>query len=240
MRRSLLRYMVSIVRKLPDPVCQLPDDWRRAYLRREVRARISKRGPDWSPRHKVFGIGLARTGTTSLSHALEQLGYNSLHWALEGQVLSWPDFFWADAATDTPCSSQFEPLYHTFEGSKFIYTVRDVDSWSRSIADFTGMESPRAFRQEDRQRMRRRGEWDFHNTIHRARIHESLYAQHDTWKEAYKAFDERVQSFFADKPEDRLLQMSITDGDGWEPLCSFLGHEVPDCSFPHSSTRVRS
>ena len=31
-------------------------------------------------RAKVFGIGLNKTGTISLHHALEQLGYRSLHW----------------------------------------------------------------------------------------------------------------------------------------------------------------
>lgn len=31
-------------------------------------------------------------------------------------------------------------------------------------------------------------------------------------------------------PEDRLLEYKL--GSGWEPLCTFLGKEVPDVEFP--------
>lgn len=32
-------------------------------------------------------------------------------------------------------------------------------------------------------------------------------------------------------PPDRLLEWSVEDG--WEPLCKFLGKDVPDEPFPH-------
>jgi hypothetical protein len=32
-------------------------------------------------------------------------------------------------------------------------------------------------------------------------------------------------------PEDRLLVWSVTDG--WEPLCAFLGIDVPEAPFPN-------
>ena len=31
-------------------------------------------------------------------------------------------------------------------------------------------------------------------------------------------------------PKERLLEYKL--GDGWKPLCKFLGTEVPDCPFP--------
>lgn len=31
-------------------------------------------------------------------------------------------------------------------------------------------------------------------------------------------------------PKERLLDYEL--GSGWEPLCKFLGKEVPDCEFP--------
>lgn len=189
----------------------------------------------------MFGIGLSKTGTSSLSRALELLGYNSLHWKKRKKVIGWPEFFWADAATDISVSARFEALYHTFDNSKFIYTTRDVDSWSTSIARHYGMESPRGLRYTGDRRLSTEGrrliqqdpEWGFHNTIHEVQAHESLYAQHDTWKEAYRAHDNRIRTFFDDKPDDQFLEMSITGGDKWEPLCAFLGHEVVDRSFPH-------
>jgi len=198
------------------------------HVRREVIERISKGGPDWRPEFKVFGIGLSRTGTTSLNRALQQLGYESAHCNYAGSFLGWPHFLYLDAATDIPCSAQFESLYHTFEKSKFIYTVRDVDSWRRSIVDHTGTKRP--------------SEWDhkrhlqlekFQTLVRRLQAWESLYRKHDSWEEAYHAFDNRVKRFFENKPEGRFLEMKITDGDGWEKLCSFLEHEVPDRPFPH-------
>lgn len=34
-------------------------------------------------------------------------------------------------------------------------------------------------------------------------------------------------------PPDRLLEWSADEG--WEPLCKFLGKEVPDMPFPHAN-----
>lgn len=34
-------------------------------------------------------------------------------------------------------------------------------------------------------------------------------------------------------PPDRLLEWSIEDG--WEPLCKFLGKEIPNEPFPHAN-----
>lgn len=214
-----------VLRVLPDPFCRFPDELKKAQLRNEVGQRIRESDSDWKPGHKVFGIGLSRTGTTSLSVTLEQLGYNSLHWERGGEVIGWPEFFWTDAATDVPCSAQFESLYYTFEESKFIYTVRDIESWKSSIINLTGIDSP--------------DKWDpdrgYYTRIRRIQIWESLYRKHDSWEEAYHAFDRRVQRFFEDKPDDRFLKLNITAGEGWEPLCSFLEHPVPDWSFPHAN-----
>jgi hypothetical protein len=29
--------------------------------------------------------------------------------------------------------------------------------------------------------------------------------------------------------------MNFEEGDAWEKLCSFLGHEIPDRPFPHAN-----
>lgn len=34
-------------------------------------------------------------------------------------------------------------------------------------------------------------------------------------------------------PKERLLEWSVDEG--WEPLCAFLGKEVPDEPFPHAN-----
>jgi hypothetical protein len=133
--------IASILRKAPTPVDRFPAEWKRAYVRNKIRERAQE-----IPRPKVFGIGLSKTGTTSLAHALEHLGYETVSWARNGRILGWPEFYIADAATDTPCCTQFEVLYHTFEDAKFIYTVRDKEDWTRSIKTHFDLESPSEFR----------------------------------------------------------------------------------------------
>jgi hypothetical protein len=36
-------------------------------------------------------------------------------------------------------------------------------------------------------------------------------------------------------PKERLLEWEI--GDGWGPLCEFLGKPVPEVPFPHANAR---
>ena len=232
----LKKAVAKVLRRMPAPLSRMPAAWKRRRMYRVLRRRLSEH-----PRPKVFGIGLSKTGTSSLAYALKTLQYETVNWSEDGRILGWPEFFLADAATDTPCCAQFEVLYHTFERSKFIYTVRDIDDWKQSVRRQFELESPREFREEWVQRDFWKGEgrgnlnfdWGRENALRYIQIHESLYAQHDTWEEAYRAYDKRVRRFFEDKPEHRFATMRITGGDGWEKLCSFLGHEIPEKPFPH-------
>ncbi|HEX5915058.1 MAG TPA: sulfotransferase, partial [Rubrobacter sp.] len=61
-----------------------------------------------------------------------------------------------------------------------------------------------------------------------------LDVDEEGWIVGYRRHEERVRAHFADRPGD-LLVMNITGGDGWEPLCAFLGHPVPDTAFPHKA-----
>lgn len=84
----------------------------------------------------VFGIGLSRTGTTSLNSALGILGFRSFHLPpitrIDGDDCSfvWP--WWMnkyDAATDLTVAAVFRDLNRRFPNAKFIYTTRDIDNW---------------------------------------------------------------------------------------------------------------
>jgi hypothetical protein len=63
-------------------------------------------------------------------------------------------------------------------------------------------------------------------------INLSLYFNHDSYREAFDAHEQRVRRFFQDKPTDRLLELNIFAGDGWPELCVFLGKDVPSIPFP--------
>lgn len=82
-------------------------------------------------RPKIFGIGLSKTGTTSLAHALEILGYRTKDYPglsryragdLSSVDLAVVDAY--DALTDTPIPSFYRELDQRYPGAKFILTVR--------------------------------------------------------------------------------------------------------------------
>ncbi|MCS4199740.1 sulfotransferase family protein [Salinibacter ruber] len=225
------RYIGALVRRLPFPFGKLTE----VVKRRRLQDSVKRKGGD--VRGKVFGIGLSRTATTSLSEALSILGYETADWKRGERVIGWPEYFLADAATDTPVASRFESLYFTFEESKFIYTTRDIDGWVSSMKRYFGAESPSESGVDWRVDERWGGisDWGWYNTFRRAQIHQCLYGGHDSWEEAYKAHDRRIRHFFENKPADRFLVLDIPDGDGWAKLCEFLNVPVPSHPFPHEN-----
>lgn len=76
---------------------------------------------------KIFGIGLSRTGTTSLTAALKILRVQAIHWPQ-----SMGDIARHEASTDITVSLMFEELDRKYPGSKFIYTIRERDPWLAS------------------------------------------------------------------------------------------------------------
>ena len=80
---------------------------------------------------KVFGIGLPRTGTTSLAEALSMLGFCSNHSCCILQNNN-------EVQEETALVDN--ALYRTYtelpEDSLFILTVRESDQWKKSIARF--------------------------------------------------------------------------------------------------------
>ena len=209
--------------------------WRVAPLMSAADKIASPNFPDYSA-EKVFGIGLSRTGTSSLNAALKRLGYNAVHWAspLTRDLIHQEDFVLFDAFTDICISHQFEWLYHTFPNSKFILTTRPIESWVKSVNDHYisqhDTSGPRALSDSGaKRRYRNRG----------GQIEANLYAQHETWADAYTHFNDRVHAFFKDKPKDRFLEMSIIGGQGWESLCPFLEKPVPVQGFPNLNPNLR-
>jgi tetratricopeptide (TPR) repeat protein len=181
---------------------------------------------------KIFGIGLSKTGTTTLGVALFRLGYQVLDWhnPLTRELIGEDDYPLFDAFTDTPVTASFEKLYFLFDESRFIYTARPLESWRRSmtqhwlrnygVLDFdairallaTGNAFPfgRQFRE----------------------IHASLYFDYPNLDAAYHAHDQRVRSFFHDKPRHRFLEFNVFEGHGWPQLCQFLNRAAPLDAFP--------
>ena len=204
---------------------------------REPLARIAERlampsFPDRT-RRKIFGIGLSKTGTTSLAAALEILGWQTAHFRnpVTHAVIEDEDFDLFDALNDGPVSAHFEALHAQYPNALFICTTRPRADWEESV---------RAHR------MRARGTEEARDIdaiaaaegpdsplAARLPIHDSIW-RHSDLTTVHARWAERVEGFFADKP-GKLLRFSVFEGDGWRKLCGFLRVPVPDAAFPHAN-----
>jgi sulfotransferase family protein len=165
---------------------------------------------------KIFGIGLSRSGTSSLTEALRILGFSAIH---SPTTLS--QIRRHDAATDTTVADNFERLDEFFPGSKFIHTFRSKERWLQSCERFWLLMQPR-----------------FDASFLLTELHKQLYGSPTFDRQAFStAYDRhalRVERFFAARPHD-LLQLPFEDSANlWEPICRFLGREVPQQAFPRS------
>ena len=188
---------------------------------------------------KVFGIGLSRTGTTSLTQALHLLGYKAIHFphdsvtraqvyhffASELQCLSLALLQEADAITDTPVCCLYQALDQAYPGSKFILTVREKHSWLRSC---------RSFWVEQVEPYCRAMPASWLAQYSRV-VHERLYGtqeyEQETFSRAYDAYTAEVREYFRERPQD-LLVLDICGGEGWSKLAPFLEVPIPEAPFP--------
>lgn len=172
----------------------------------------------------IFGIGLSKTGTTSLFAALDLLGYRAATYrhmralGLDGWFAgSFEKDYLAgyDAATDLPLATFFPQLDRRYPGSKFVLTTRALESWLESAR--THFEAPPASEFGRRVRIATYGITGFDETRF-AYVHET-HARNVEW-------------YFRGRP-DALLTLDIVAGEGWERLCDFLDRDVPALPFPH-------
>ncbi len=175
---------------------------------------------------KIFGIGLSKTGTTSLYAALMRLGIKTITYRhLQKRGLDdWRyGTFETDylrgikAATDLPIGTYFRELDTLYPNSRFVLTERPLDGWLASIErQFTDTPNPRDVYRRD-VRFATYGV----STFHAARFAQVM-ADHSR----------AVREYFADKP-GKLLIMDVFAGHGWPELCGFLDRPIPDDAFPN-------
>lgn len=181
---------------------------------------------------KIFGIGLSKTGTTSLASALEILGYRTKDYpgvqtytkgdlsSIDPQVLEQHE-----ALTDTPIPSFYRELDRAYPGSKFILTVRGAAGWLQSCKkQFTT-------RQAEKQN-------DAHNRLF-IDLYDTPVFDEVRFRAGYERFVAGVLEHFRDRPHD-LLVLDVAAGQGWNELCAFLGQPVPQQPFPKANvTRIQ-
>ena len=172
---------------------------------------------------KVFGVGLSKTGTTSLARALEILGYSvkdclGITKYLKGNISSIDKTALEsyDALTDTPIPNFYQELDKEYPGSKFILTVRDMDGWLKSCK-----------KQFNQKLAEKRS--DAANQLF-LELYDTVTFDEEKFRSGYKKFTESVLEYFKDRPGD-LLVIDISKGEGWEKLCPFLNKPIAKYYF---------
>lgn len=192
---------------------------------------------------KVIGAGFGRTGTYSLKHALEQLGFDKCYhmwevaeghhaiWsdANQGKPVDWDSLFEGFQATlDFPsCNFWREQATH-FPDAKVLLSLRDPDSWYDSVMN-TIYPASRASLESDDPNMKQFGEWLF-ELIWRRVFDDRM----DDRVHVIAKFNEHNQAVIDEVPPERLLVFEAKDG--WEPLCNFLEVPVPEDPYPRMNT----
>jgi hypothetical protein len=180
---------------------------------------------------KVFCIGFQKTGTSSMEKALQHLGYRvagvfGVRTSFEELQRTYVETGLkaaaaSDAVQDMPFPLMFRELDQAFPGSRFVLTMRDSDSWFRSISSHFN-DTPSGLQQ-----------LTYGEDAPAPVGHEARYRQ------VYEAHNAAVLDYFKDRPAD-LLVMDLQRGDGWEQLCPFIDEAVPNVPFAHAnSAKVR-
>jgi hypothetical protein len=181
---------------------------------------------------RVFGIGMHKTATTSLHHALLMLGFDSAHW----KSAHWAKAIWEEMRTwgrsltlersyalcDLPIPLMFRALDSAYPGSKFILTRRDEAGWIESVENHWNPEQNK-FRET----------WNHDPFTHR--LHTLLYGHRNFNRESmlnrYRQHNAEVLEHFKGRSSD-LCIMDMDRGAGWRELCGFLGRPIPGKPYP--------
>ena len=179
--------------------------------------------------NKIFGVGLNKTGTTSIAKALEILGFSCVHWQSKkenikhlieknnqdkGPLLKGIEEYDAYLDWNHPQTNYlFKDLDFQYPDSKFILHTRPMDDWIKSRYQHVSSIS-------NLKKMQKKypdNPWYNLDT--------------DAWKIEYEEHHANVKSYFKNRPDD-LLIFNLFAGDSWKELCDFLKVEKPDIDFP--------
>lgn len=179
-----------------------------------------------SSQFKVFGIGLNKTGTSTLAECGRHLGLRCAScdrglladcirgndWARIKETVARYDLF-----EDWPWPLIYKEIDQMFPGSKFILTVRESEqAWIESLKTHAMKTHPLNHC--------RKLVYGFNYPHKHEREHIAFYRQHN----------DGVRSYFINRESD-FTEICWEKGDGFEELCTFLGRDIPDVPLPHAN-----
>lgn len=212
-----------------------------------------------TPGLKIIGAGFGRTGTLSLKAALEELGFgpcyhmvevfnhpeDAAQWdaAARGEPIDWHQLLDGYQATvDWPACAFYEELMQTYPDARVLLSVRDPGSWYESVDNtiyqirrMTTHFSPASvlFRVMGLFAPDRLSVAHMINAVVWQGTFNDNFEDKD---DAITIFNQHIKNVKKRVPPDKLLVYNVKQG--WEPLCTFLGIQVPPGkAFPHLNER---
>jgi hypothetical protein len=202
---------------------------------------------------KLIGAGLPRTATTTQMVALEMIGLGPCYhmrdmmadlaksvplWrrAYDGEG-PWDEIFGDSQSTvDWPSAFHWRELIEVYPDAKVLLSVRDHDSWTRSMANTINQVYFGDTLMHHLAQARYKIDPDFAAWIDLMidMVWDGRGAMAGTegnLEQMAEKAEEWNQSVIDEVPAERLLVWNAKEG--WEPLCEFLGVDVPSEPLPH-------
>ncbi|MEP2028118.1 MAG: sulfotransferase family protein [Paracoccaceae bacterium] len=186
---------------------------------------------------KVVGTGFGRTGTDSMRKALNILGVGPTHHMFEleegsplrplwldlakGGEPDWENLFEGyTACVDWPSAFYWRTLIDVYPDAKILLTMRSAESWWKSF-EATILKYLQSGHDPD----------GLGQTLIKPQVFDGRPDDRD---HAIALYNRNVADVVATVSPERLLIHNL--GDGWQPLCDWLGLPVPDVDYPSGNT----
>lgn len=178
---------------------------------------------------KIIGIGLNKTGTSTLGAAGELLGLRVKTWDAQlfretvierRRETLWKVIDAFDLFNDFPYPLLYPEIDARYPGSKFILTQRtSPDAWLGSVKAHAMRASPSS---------------QTHRLVYG---YQYPHGRESAFLEYYTQHNERARRYFADRQDD-FLEICWEEESDWSRLTAFLGAEPPDAPLPRANARV--
>ena len=205
-------------------------------------------------RHRIFCIGLNKTGTTSLGTFLEDVGFEVAK-QRKGEALL-PDYInrdfnsiikyckdsKADVFQDVPFSLPFTfaHLDNAFPDSRFILTQRnDPEQWYNSILKFHSDVFNNGQRPTYESLVKSKyiyegWAWELMKDVF-IRSKEEMYEK-SHFMDVYRNHIREIESYFKNKSH-KLISINLTVKDDFQRLCEFLNIQTELTEFPRITSK---
>lgn len=191
---------------------------------------------------KVIIAGLSRCGTFSLKTAIMKLGFvkcyhfsefmanpsHAPYWddVTDGKTINWKELFHGyQALADVPCITFMDKIIEAFPKAKVILNTREFESWYESAKEVLfdrryvwNKSYPHTIKSDDY----------YLDVVLEGKYHDKEYMRN-----YFTSYYEKIKSLVP--PEQLLTDYEVKHG--WEPICKFLGLEVPNEPFPKTNDR---